>query len=484
MQLNKNNLTEYGITLGRLLQPGDVVALIGELGSGKTTLAQSIAEGLGVMEPVTSPTFTIINEYESGRLPLYHFDVYRLKSPEEMESLGYEEYFFGSGVTIVEWADRVGALLPPHTRVIRLAYGDNPDERIINDAVADQAGYATVSGQTQHAAPVSGQAQHAATVSGQAQHAAPATNRSGFEIHAIAPPNQSKHHNHSGAKSPVAGLNILALETSGQRLSVALAMPGNTNTLKTHNSLITMELFRAYSYKEAYSREELNHLTELFPVMQSLLADAGLRLSDLGAIAVSAGPGSFTGIRIGISAARALAQATGLPLVKVPTLESFVFHGAYEAGAIVCPVFDARREQIYAGAFRHETADSGPVQGLETLIPGAAYPPELFLEKLRPLLIASGTAPRIMFPGDGAALLREAAENCTLECAKFIPPEAWSRYNSESGGSEPRSAASVARWAVCYGIKSDYRRVEPIYMRKAEAQRRLDEQALKNAEQG
>jgi tRNA threonylcarbamoyladenosine biosynthesis protein TsaE len=102
---------ELGRLLGELAKPGDVFCLYGDLGSGKTHLSQGIAEGLGVKEHVTSPTFTLINEYE-GKYPLYHMDVYRLGGPEDMEDLGYEEYFYGDGVTLVEWADIVVDVLP------------------------------------------------------------------------------------------------------------------------------------------------------------------------------------------------------------------------------------------------------------------------------------------------------------------------------------------------------------------------------------
>lgn len=94
------------------LSEGDVLNLTGELGAGKTAFSQGLAAGLGVEDRVTSPTFSIIKEY-SGRLPLYHMDVYRLSSPAELVDLGYEEYFFGDGVTVVEWGDKVSELFPP-----------------------------------------------------------------------------------------------------------------------------------------------------------------------------------------------------------------------------------------------------------------------------------------------------------------------------------------------------------------------------------
>jgi tRNA threonylcarbamoyladenosine biosynthesis protein TsaE len=127
---NEEETKAFGHQLADRLEPGSVVALIGDLGTGKTTLSKYIAEGLGITEVVTSPTFTIVQEYHSGRLPLYHFDVYRIGDISEMEELGYEEYFFGDGVSLVEWADIIQELLPEETRIIRIEYGREPEERI------------------------------------------------------------------------------------------------------------------------------------------------------------------------------------------------------------------------------------------------------------------------------------------------------------------------------------------------------------------
>lgn len=127
---NELDTREFGKELAQKLKPGDVVALIGDLGTGKTTLTKSIAEGLGITEMITSPTFTIVQEYTEGRLPLYHFDVYRLNDLEEMFELGYEEYFFGQGVCVVEWADQIMEIIPEDAVVIRIEYGAGEEERI------------------------------------------------------------------------------------------------------------------------------------------------------------------------------------------------------------------------------------------------------------------------------------------------------------------------------------------------------------------
>ena len=121
---------EYGKRLGQQAAPGQILALTGDLGAGKTTLTKSIAAGLGISEMITSPTFTIVKEYHSGRLPLYHFDVYRIGDIDEMYELGYEEYFFGSGLCVVEWADLIEELIPEEAMWISIAHGEREEERI------------------------------------------------------------------------------------------------------------------------------------------------------------------------------------------------------------------------------------------------------------------------------------------------------------------------------------------------------------------
>ena len=101
-----------GEELGRKAVRGGIYALTGDLGTGKTVFAQGFARGLGVSEYVNSPTFTILQVYEDGRLPFNHFDVYRIEEPEEMEEIGYEDYFYGDGVTLIEWAEIIDELLP------------------------------------------------------------------------------------------------------------------------------------------------------------------------------------------------------------------------------------------------------------------------------------------------------------------------------------------------------------------------------------
>ena len=109
-----------GETIGKQIRPGEVYALLGDLGVGKTVLTKGLAKGLGITESVNSPTFTIVQIYEEGRLPLYHFDVYRIADPEEMDEIGYEDYFYGEGVCLVEWANLIEELMPPDTKWITI----------------------------------------------------------------------------------------------------------------------------------------------------------------------------------------------------------------------------------------------------------------------------------------------------------------------------------------------------------------------------
>ncbi len=120
---------EFGRRLGAALRPNDVIALTGQLGAGKTTLIQGIAAGLGVRDYVTSPTFIIINEYE-GRLPLYHIDLYRLDEGLAVADLGIEEYFTRGGVCVIEWAERLGGLLPPGAEKIELEVVSEQERKI------------------------------------------------------------------------------------------------------------------------------------------------------------------------------------------------------------------------------------------------------------------------------------------------------------------------------------------------------------------
>ncbi|MCX7817303.1 MAG: tRNA (adenosine(37)-N6)-threonylcarbamoyltransferase complex ATPase subunit type 1 TsaE [Syntrophales bacterium] len=129
---------EIGKKIGSRMEKGDIIALIGELGTGKTLLTSGIARGLNVPDiyPIASPTFTLINEYP-GRLPLYHFDVYRLDNHRALEDVGYEEYFYGEGVVVIEWAEKIISILPENAIYVELIYIDENSRDLIISGKTD-----------------------------------------------------------------------------------------------------------------------------------------------------------------------------------------------------------------------------------------------------------------------------------------------------------------------------------------------------------
>lgn len=118
--LETKDTYELGKKMGEQAVKGDVYLLLGDLGVGKTVFTQGFADGLGITEPISSPTFTIVQEYEDGRMPFYHFDVYRIGDVEEMEEIGYEDYFYGEGVCLIEWANLIEEILPKTAKTITI----------------------------------------------------------------------------------------------------------------------------------------------------------------------------------------------------------------------------------------------------------------------------------------------------------------------------------------------------------------------------
>ncbi|MBM6925163.1 tRNA (adenosine(37)-N6)-threonylcarbamoyltransferase complex ATPase subunit type 1 TsaE [Pseudoflavonifractor phocaeensis] len=134
MEIITNSSAEteaVGAALAEGLEPGAVIAFTGDLGAGKTAFTRGLARGLGVEERITSPTFTIVNEYDGGRLPLFHFDMYRLASAEELFDIGWEDYLARGGVCAVEWSENIQEALEEGTIRVDIRRGDHDDQRII-----------------------------------------------------------------------------------------------------------------------------------------------------------------------------------------------------------------------------------------------------------------------------------------------------------------------------------------------------------------
>jgi tRNA threonylcarbamoyladenosine biosynthesis protein TsaE len=132
-----------GKKIGSLANSGDIICLTGDLGSGKTHLTKGIAEGLGISDHITSPTFTIVNEYE-GRIKLYHFDVYRVNDPDEISAIGFDEYIFGEGVSVIEWSNYITELIPEEyisINIIKMPEADTTFRKIIIEYKGDRYNY-------------------------------------------------------------------------------------------------------------------------------------------------------------------------------------------------------------------------------------------------------------------------------------------------------------------------------------------------------
>ena len=235
---------------------------------------------------------------------------------------------------------------------------------------------------------------------------------------------------------------ILALESTGPHASVALTDENG-------------------NIEEIVNPGRLNHLETMIPMVDQLIKKCGLQLSDVTAVAASRGPGSFTGIRIGVTTARTLAQALGIETIGVPTLNAFCYNKR-DFDGLICPVFDARRNQVYAGAFRWTDGQ------IETVTEPGAYMIDEFLESLK------GIGGQHMFFGDGIKVYGErifeaepsavlAPEPVRLQRASSVAAMALDIYNRE-------------------GTQS-YGSLLPLYMRKAEAERKLEEK-LENEQSG
>lgn len=246
-------------------------------------------------------------------------------------------------------------------------------------------------------------------------------------------------------------MNILAIETTGKSASVAVINEKG-------------QIF------EEKCDETLNHLKFLIPMIKVLLQKNNMNIGDLTAIAASEGPGSFTGIRIGVSSARALAQALNLDCISVPTLETFLYNEENNKG-IVCPIFDARRSQVYGGAYKW----NGEKKVTE-VVEGKAYMLDEFLELLKKSLLSEQN--EVTFFGDGIEVYKaqiEEWQNTSLNDDIQI--------NFANDEIKYQKASSVAKYAVKL-FESEkvcqYNELKPNYMRKAEAERKLDEAKAAN----
>ena len=362
---------QLGEQVARKLPRGTVIAYTGELGMGKTAFTRGLARGLGCRGRVTSPTFTIVNEYE-GDIPLFHFDLYRLGSSDELFDIGWEDYLARGGVCRrMERAGR-GRLRRFH-RAHRLP------------------------------------AQRAAR-------------------------RLARHHHHGGGRL----MKILALETSAKSVSTAVVENGAP---------------LAY----AYQCTGLTHSRTLMPMVYAMLKNAELTLGDMDAVAVAAGPGSFTGLRIGIAAVKGLAWAADKPCLGVSTLEAMAQNLAHMDGLLVCAM-DARRNQVYNALFE---AKSGV---LTRLTPDRAIAVAELAEELR------GETRRLLVLGDGGRLCRDGLAQLGVE-SELAPAQLL--YQNAVG----------VGLAAEHGTPVSAQELAPVYLRISQAERERNARLQQEAPQ-
>ncbi len=366
-----------GESLGARIGPGDVVALSGPLGAGKTVFARGLARGLGVEDQIGSPTFTLVREYR-GRLPVRHVDLYRL-GPEEVADLDWRDLFFGPAVAIVEWAEKADPFLPAHRYEVKITVPSAAD-----------AGTRLIS--------VTGLRPPADREDPPPRRARAPEDRHEDLYRALDLPSGQSYPN-----------RVLGLDTSTLARSLAV-MAGDA----------VHELF--------WSPAEGELLAEnLTDSLRDLLRTAGMNPGDLQLIAAATGPGSFTGVKIGLASAKALAYALGRPLVGVSTLDLLARSALRRSEAAVA-LIDARRGEVY-GAVYLGTPDplplSPPPVAAATATRYAAGPVEEVAGALAGALRAAARdGPAAVAPaGSGAVVYRAelAAALATRDLALLEP---------------------------------------------------------------
>ena len=378
---NPEETFALGQKIGRAATTGQVYTLTGDLGVGKTVFTQGVASGLGITEPVNSPTFTIVQVYEEGRLPFYHFDVYRIGDIEEMEEIGYDDYFFGEGICLIEWAELIEEILP-----------ENRISITIEKDLSRGFDYRRIT----------------------------------IEWTGIIMIEEKN-------------MKILGLDSSGIVASVAVV----------EDDILVAEY--TVNYKKTHSQT-------LLPMLDEIAKMTELDLNTIDAIAVAAGPGSFTGLRIGSATAKGLGLALKKPLVAVPTVEGLAYN-LYDTQGLICPIMDARRKQVYTGIYRFED------HRLVTVEDQMAVPMEELITKL------NAYQQPVTFLGDGVPVFKDMiAEKLTVPYT-FAPAHV----------NKQRAAAVAALGLVYYKEGKIQTAMEhiPDYLRVSQAERERAEREKK-----
>ena len=315
---------EVGALLAHCLEAGDVVLLTGDLGAGKTQFVQGVASGLGAEETPTSPTFNLVLSYASGRLPLHHFDVYRLEEACQLEDIALREYLESGGVCFVEWAEKFPEAFDEFLSV-RITKGAGDEREVSACAQGLRAEQLLAQWKAALAGETSSQEEAEADV-----QAAQGTQASAVQTSAAAD---------VGVELPTeideGTPLVLAFDTANEVVAIGLgALEAQTRSVKM---LATRQI-------QAHRASN----TQLIPQIDKLLSELGIARNRISCLCVGRGPGSFTGVRIAMATAKGIASALGVGLVGVSSLDAVAWH-AWESGlrgkALV--VADAMRKEVY-----------------------------------------------------------------------------------------------------------------------------------------
>ena len=377
------------------VQPGDIILLTGDLGAGKTQFTQGLAEGLRATETPISPTFNIVLSYDSGRLPLHHFDLYRLDEYAQLEDIALREYLESGGVCVVEWAEKFPNAFDEYLAVSI-------------DKVSDDVRQVRAHAKGERAADLleswmanagSEAAEHVAVE--RASDAAPDTidESHGTSWHAEA--HQPTPTQELAGEAP-SGRYVLAFDTSNEVIALALgALDAKTRSV---NAVATREV-RAHRASN----------TQLVPRVDELLSACGAARESIACVCVGRGPGSFTGVRIAMATAKGMAQALGVPLVGVSTLDAVAWN-AQAAGVRgnLLVVADAMRKEVYPVSFALFD-DAVRRQAADRVVKAAAFADEIAQAASQAGECEAGSALDMLITGDGLVKYRDLFEpNCRI----------------------------------------------------------------------
>ena len=386
-----------GEALATCVAAGDVVLLSGDLGAGKTQFTQGFAKGLGASDAVISPTFNIVLAYLTGRLPLYHFDLYRLDEGAQLEDIALREYLEGDGVCIVEWAEKFPAAFDEHVAVVIEKESD--DVRVL------------------HVSAVGARAEVLLAAWRQVLDETMPRESDSEDVGATLRTPSSSHlreERSARAGGEVAERDVA--KTSSQSLSCN-GDAAYVLAFDTANEVIALGVGRldaeTHRIESAATREVQAHRasnTQLLPLIDQLLDECGIARNQLACICVGRGPGSFTGVRIAMATAKGIASALGVGLVGISTLDAIAWN-AQAAGVRgeVMVIADAMRKEVYPVPYVLFN------DGVRRLAADQVVKAALFAASLDGNLIcsgqcSSGTALNMMAIGDGLVKYRDLFE--------------------------------------------------------------------------